>query len=760
MPSLRINRDAFFRPACVALAGLFLLASAPAVPAAPYFLEVSQASVAAAGYPETSRYFEVDLAGMRALMATAPRESFSERAPGLVLELPMPGGGSERFEIWESPIMHPELAARFPEARTYVGRGLDDRSATARLDVTMHGFHAMILSAGSTVFIDPMSVGNARDHVSHTKRGPAQVLGPRGSWTCDFVDDPEMAAEIERLAAEREGAPSLRTGEQLRTYRAAVAATGEYTNFHGGTVNAGMNAIITSMNRVTGIYEREVSVRMELIANNSLIVYTNPATDPYTNSNGFAMLGENQANLDSVIGNANYDIGHVFSTGGGGIAGLGVVCRANNKARGVTGLPAPVGDIFDVDYVSHEMGHQYGAHHTFNGNAGSCAGNRTASSAYEPGSGSTIMAYAGICGSQNIANSSGDYFHNRSFIQITAYTQSGSGSGCPVVTATGNNPPVPLAGNVGFTIPIETPFILEGSGSDPDGDAVTYCWEEYDLGPAGHPDFPSGDAPIFRSFNPKNQPARMFPKPPDVRNNQHTIGELLPTYARTLTFRFTVRDGLGGVDWDRTTVDVDENSGPFLVTGIGAVPWDGGETRTVTWDVAGTDLAPVSCATVNILLSTNGGRAFDYVLATGEPNDGSADVIVPGLSTLEGRVLVESADNLFFDMNNDDFEVTGDATGVEPLAGGTVALEVRPNPFAGRTSISFVLDRRQRVAIDVFDPAGRRVTTLVDGIRDAGAHDVDWAGRDHTGSRVAAGVYFVRMESGDETRLTRVVHLK
>jgi hypothetical protein len=505
-----------------------------------------------------------------------------------------------------------------------------------------------------------------------------------------------------------------------------------------------------------------MSIRMELIPNNHLIVYPNPATDPYTNGNGFTMLSQNQSNLDSVIGNANYDIGHVFSTGGGGVAGLGVVCRAGQKARGVTGLNAPVGDIFDVDFVSHEMGHQYGGSHTFNGDAGSCAGNRSSSSAYEPGSASTIMGYAGICGSQNIQSTSDDYFHVRSFVQITAYTQSGSGSTCPVVTATGNDAPLPVAGNVGLTIPIDTPFILEGSATDPNGDTMTYCWEQYDLGPAGHPDFPVGNAPIFRSFDPKNQPARMFPKPPDVRNNVHTIGELLPTYQRTLHFRFTVRDLFGGVDFDFTAVDVEETAGPFLVTSVGATPWNANATRTITWDVSGTDAAPVSCSSVNILLSTDGGRSFPIVIATGVPNDGSEVILVPVADTDEGRVKVEAADNVFFDLNDTNFTITNDATDVDDAAAvaSTLKLEVRPNPFTNRTRVVYSLTRRSPVVVSVFDTAGRRVGTLFRGVQEAGSQVAEWDGRDQTGAQVASGVYFVRMQSQNEVHMARVVHLE
>lgn len=749
-----------------ALLGLAAVLSIPAAPAraASPFVEISQLAAGAAGYPEASRYFTLEPQSMQALLAAAPREDFDAPAPGLVVTLPLPAGATERFEIWEQSVMHPELAAKYPEIRTYVGRGLDDAGATVRLDQTPAGFHAMVLSARRTMFIDPVHVGDDTRYVSYFKRPrfAESADRPEDGFPCEVVEEPGVAAEIGRLVATRENAPTLRTGQELRTYRAAIAATGEYTTFHGGTVASGLAAIVTVLNRVTGVYERDVSVRMELIPNNDLIVYTNSATDPYTNNSGGTMLGQNQSNLDSVIGNANYDIGHVFSTAGGGIAGLGVVCRTGQKARGVTGLLSPVGDKFAIDYVAHEMGHQYGGSHTFNGSEGSCSGNRTSSSAYEPGSGSTIMAYAGICGSQDIANNSDDYFHLRSFLQITAYTQSGLGSGCPTVAVTGNSPPVPVAGNAGFTIPVETPFVLDGSATDPDDDAMTYCWEEYDLGPAGHPDTPSGNAPIFKSFNPKTETFRTFPKLRDIRLNLHTIGELLPTYARTMNFRLTVRDNLGGADWDATSVNVDAGSGPFLVTSIGATPWNGGETRTITWDVAGTDVAPVSCSTVDILLSTDDGRdlVFDVPLLMGTPNDGSAVVNVPSMDVAEGRVMVRAADNIFFDFNDDTFTVTA-ATGAPQVAEAAApALAVSPNPFESRTTVSYSLAQRGPVTVDVFSAAGRRVGTLFGGTREAGTHTVTWDGRDAAGDAVASGIYFVRVSAGDDVRTARVVHLK
>ncbi|NNF17054.1 MAG: hypothetical protein HKN70_09920 [Gammaproteobacteria bacterium] len=572
------------------------------------------------------------------------------------IALPMPDGHFHLFDLADAPVMHKDLAKRYPEIRTWSGAAVDGSATWARVDHTPAGFHGMIRTPSGTVYIDPYQTSKGQavgDEYQVYFRANYRSAAPK-PFNCQVNEHKPVDA------SPLPGAMRTPVGSVLRTYRTAVATTGEYTSFHGGTVAAGLAAVVTAINRVSGIYESEIAVRFELIANNDSLIFTNSATDGYTNNNGFTMLSENQAKLDSLIGAANYDLGHVFSTGGGGVAGLGVVCRNGNKARGVTGLPSPIGDPFYVDYVAHELGHQFGANHSFNGTNGSCGANRNGGTAYEPGSGSTIMSYSGICGSHNLQNLSGAYFHTISFDEMVTYTNFGSGNACDAATSTGNNPPVVDAGPA-YVVPTGTPIQLSGSATDPDGDPLVYRWEQFDLGPAGGPNTPSGNAPIFRSFPATSDSTRSLPKLVNILGDFQTIGELLPTYSRTLTFRLTALDnqpGGGGVDYDTVSHTAFDTGSVFEVSSQNSFEsWMGGSTQTVTWNVANTNVFPISCSEVDIVLSSNGGTSFDFMLADNTPNDGSETVLVPEAPSNNGRVKVECSDNIFFDINNANIEL-------------------------------------------------------------------------------------------------------
>ena len=657
------------RFAAIALLGLGL--ALPAAAEGPFRPIDSPAE--AAGLPPTTiratavRPFRFDTRLFAVAMRTVASEAPSEvGTPSTLLELPHPDGGLERFRVIESPVMAPELAAKFPEIRSYRGQGVDDPSASVRFEVSPRGFSAMVLSASGAWYVDPWTRGVVDVVGSYHRRDALRDAGSR--FECEVPGTHEEGAGPDASATTTDLGPTpfplASVGPTLRTYRLALATTGEYSVAVCGaspTKACVAAELVVAVNRVTGIYEREVAVRMVLIAGNDAVIYLDGATDPYTNSNGSAMLGQNQTTLDSVIGSANYDLGHVFSTGGGGVAYLGVVCESGWKAGGVTGLPNPVGDPFYIDYVAHEMGHQWGANHTFNGSTGSCSGgNRNPGTAYEPGSGSTIMAYAGICSPQNLQPHSDPYFHAVSLDEIVDYSRDDWGNTCATVVPHPNELPVVSAGT-NYTIPHSTPFALTGSASDADGDTLTYAWEEWDRGPAGHPNSPSGDAPIFRSFPPTPSPTRTFPKLADLLANTATIGEVLPFSGRPpVDMRLTVRDnsapaGAFASAFMSLTI---ASSGPFRVTDPNtALVWNGPGPHAVTWDVAGTDAAPVSCAAVDILLSTDGGYSYPLTLLAAAPNDGSASIVVETPNTTKARVKVACSTNVFFDISNADFTI-------------------------------------------------------------------------------------------------------
>ena len=636
--------------------------------------------------------YRLDVATLTSILSAAPQE-FSGFAP-LEVFLPNPNGGFSRFAIVNSPIMAPELAAEFPEIKTYAGQGIDDPAATIRMDITPAGFHAQILSPSGTYYVDPYYHLDPEfyasyfrsdlvapdvhfdeqlfDHQHDHKPGDLiagsdpELTGQSGVDSASIQENkvPVMGPELAREPGVEipSGPPLGRSGTQLRTYRTAVAASGEYVAFHGGTVSLGQAAIVTAMNRVSGIYESELSIRLQLVANNSALVYTNAATDPYSNSNPDALLTQNQANIDTVIGSANYDIGHVFTTGGGGLAGLGVVGINGQKAKGETGSGAPVADAFYVDYVAHEMGHQFGGNHTFNGINGATDGNQNSGTAYEPGSGTTIQAYAGISGSDDLQDHSDPYFHSISFDEIINHVDSVI-PGVGLRTNTGNSVPTVEAG-ANYTIPAQTPFQLTAVGNDSNAaDILTYSWEERDLGPfqavsAGD----NGSSPLFRVFNPTTDPSRTFPRLSDLLNNTTVIGERLPTTTRKMDFRVTVRDnrtGGAGVNSDDMRVNVVNTGAAFAVTSPNtAVSLPGLSSQTVSWNVAGTTGSGINTAFVNILLSTDGGNTFSTVLAANVPNDGSESIVLPNLATSQARVKVEAVGNIFFDLSNVNFTVS------------------------------------------------------------------------------------------------------
>src|SRR6185436_19306406 len=625
--------------------------------------------------------------------------------------------------------------------------GISDPTATVRFDITQFGFHAMVISPKGTYFIDPPVLKEGADsYIVYFKK---DALKQDVEQQCLVAEQ----QELETMRNQNPNSPLKSINGELRTYRLALAADYEYTTYHGGTIAGALAAMITTMNRVNGVYEREFGIHMNMIANDTLLIYTT-AADPYTNNDGYQMLQENQTNCDNVIGTANYDMGHVFSTGGGGIAGLGVICNAGQKAWGVTGLNTPVGDGFDIDYVAHEMGHQFGGNHSFNSVTGACYGNRAASAAYEPGSASTIMGYAGICGVNDLQPHSDDYFHTKNFDEITDYTQTGNGSTCAVITTTVNSAPV-LTIPANYTIPLSTPFRLIASATDPDPDSLTFCWEEFDFGPAGSWIAPSGNAPIFRSFDPVQTGTRLFPKLLNILNNNVTVGEIKPSYARSLKFRCTVRDNIlsgAGVTYNNTPVQVTvaNTPGPFavLTPNVTGITWLAGTTETITWSVNGSDIAPVNTPNVNVLLSLDGGYNFTITLGSNVPNNGALSVTVPNVSTATARVMVEGAGNIFFDINDKNFAIN-------PLSieenNFSNSVTVFPNPVKDAVELIIANEEKGNIEILITDAIGKVCGNYIVHKNNEVVHF------NFNFSEQVPGIYFIKLRNEKSEAVKKVV---
>lgn len=603
--------------------------------------------------------FELNVAALKSTLNNTPQRFITSKSK-TVLTIPNAEGVLETYEVYENPTLAPELAARYPDIKSYIGIGIDNPTATAYFSISPLGFKSMVLSGDkSAVFIEPIS-SDLETYTVYRKSDKQQSLT---RFECSVIDTatPQIGASVLRPNAD---------DSVLRTFRLAMSCTGEYAVYFGGTKALALAAINNSITRCNGVFEKDFGARMIIIANTDLVIYTNAATDPYSASSSMSQWNSQlQTTLTSVIGDANYDIGHLFgATGGGGNAGcIGCICAAG-KGSGITS-PAdgvPSGDKFDIDYVAHEIGHQMGANHTFS------MSNEGTGTNMEPGSGSTIMGYAGIT-AQDVQPNSDAYFHAVSIQQVTNNIKAKT---CQTNVPTGNAVPTSNAG-LDYTIPKSTPFMLTGSGTDANGDVLTYNWEQFDnaastaTGTSSAASATRTSGPTFRSYNSSTSPVRIFPRIQSVLTGATTtsgseiVVEALPSVARTMNFRLTVRDNKAGGpanNSDDMIVTVNATAGPFTVSAPNtAVSFTGNSAQTITWNVAGTTANGVNCANVDILLSTDGGLTYPTTLIAATPNDGTQVVTIPNLAGATNRIMVKGTNHIFFDVSNTNFTITTSA---------------------------------------------------------------------------------------------------
>jgi len=658
-----------------------------------------QSNSTASSDRKSQRRLELNLPKLTQLLNAAS----SQQGDHKYLHLPLPSGQQMQFKVEPSIVMAPELAKRYPLIRTWKITNPENPAINGRIDLTPNGFHGLInTNAGERIFIDPDGDQSLNRYVSQNSHRDHDE-----NFNCQLHGDADPLISKQSPIANR---LANRVADPLRTYRIAIATTGEYTQLFGGTKSAALASVVTTVNRLNQVFERDLSVNLELVENNDQILYTSLHSDPYTNEDASAMVDENIVNINAAIGKDNYDIGHVFGTGNtGGLAFLSSAC-GTFKAGGVTGSNSPTGEAFNIDYVAHEIGHQLGASHTFNGHQLNCsAGNRAAETAVEPGSGSSIMGYAGICGTDNLQSNSDAFFHSASINQIKTYTQTALGSNCGTLNLRDNNAPTVSAGNH-YTIPAETPFKLTGTSSDSDADPVLHSWEQVDIGSAGGLYTDLGDNPLFRIWPPVSSASRFFPRLIDVLNNTTAIGETLPTTDRTMDFTLLTRDSKGGVSQDNTTLTVVNTGNPFEVLSQDtSTTLSANQSISVTWNVANTSSPPISCSRVNIGFIDYSGMATQLVSNT--PNDGSHSLTIPAniVRVQNAHIQVSCANNVFFAVSKGEIDVLG---GYPVLSANSPSIAEEDS---GVRNLTFILSlsatATENIAVDyeVTDPASSAI---------------------------------------------------
>ncbi len=666
------------------------------------------------------------------------------------ISIPNADGQLEEFEVFEASNFEPALQARFPEIRAFSGRGITDKYATLKMSLSPQGIQTMVFRAERPdEFMEPYS----QDHTVYAVFKSNRKTGSL-PWTCSTVD--RNMAEGLRTQVANSGVTG-RSGGDLKTMRLAQSVTAEYSNYFGATSSAQVSLVLAGINatltRCNGVYEKDLALHLNLISNTTSVIYYSASTDPYSAAStgaGGAWNSELQNTLTSVIGEANYDIGHLFgASGGGGNAGcIGCVCTNGSKGSGFTS-PAdgiPQGDNFDIDYVVHEVGHQLGANHTFSMSNEGTGVNK------EPGSGITIMGYAGIT-SYDLAPHSIAYYHQASIAQIQSNLASKT---CPVTTTITNSTPV-VGTLTNYTIPISTPFALTGSATDANTtDVLTYSWEQNDNASSSQTNGSSvasatkATGPNWISFAPTTSPTRYFPKLATILSGALISGpltggdasantEALSSVSRTLNFRLTVRDNapysstapvsVGQTQFKDMVVTVSNTSGPFQVTAPNtAVSWAGGSAQTITWNVANTTASPVSCANVKISLSTDGGQTFPTVLVATTANDGSEVVTIPNTPSTTARVKIESVGNIFFDISNANFTITagsacGTPTGLASSGITTTSANLSWTAVSGATSYAVDYKLNSSSTWTSFSTAQTATTASLTGLNSGSLYD-------------------------------------
>jgi len=669
------------------------------VPSGPRARTLQATSSQRTVIPSKYRTISLKKSAMESVLKRAPMEfTMTPEQANVQIDLPLPDGGFGRFLVMESPILPPNLAKKYPSIRTYSLQGISDPIATGRIELTSLGFRGLILSdkGRGSIAIDPYWQNNPQGNVSYYLKDSGLKMGnclTASLSTSQMQALRNVSSSIAPLATNNNKG-SAWAGGSLRKVRLAIACSGEFAQQVSGVSGSTPGNLITTLtfitgvaNRISAILTKDFGLSFQLVEAEDQLIALNPSTDLFPDNvfaNGRVIADINQTFIDNFVGSANYEFGHIFLGGtsswgisAGSTEGLvfGILGDASRKAKCVSARGSTDYSRTDFDLlVAHEMGHGLNANHTFSDRYEGGTGAQV-----EPGSGSTIMSYAGITATGNLQGDSDGYYSSKSLEQMITYASSAPGNAAYETINTGNVLPylTPLRN---YTIPAQTPFVLTASATDDNGDTLTYCWEEMDSAvrakdPTKNPR-DDGSSPLFRSFPPTLDPSRMFPQlnyvlnynniPPSGNGTSgssiYATGEYLPTTTRNMKFRVTVRDnslGSGGIVYADTTISSLATAGPFAITSFNTADrLVIGSTRMITWSVNNTGAgSTINCANVKISLSLDGGQNFPVVIAASAPNTGSYSFVVPNNATTQGRIKVEAVGNIFFDINNANFIV-------------------------------------------------------------------------------------------------------
>ena len=557
------------------------------------------------------------------------------------IEIPNLNGILESYEITENSNFSPELSKKYPNIKSYIGFS---KNGELRLSVSPDKIEGLILENNGKI--------NTLEKVNNLYN--TYEIKPKSSSSklnCLTKNDKTV---LNSILSENK-----KTDRKLRTYRIAISATGEYTKYYGGTKEKALAAINASLTRVNAILEREVAVHLNLVANNDKIIFTDAEKDPYSNSErgagDYLWSTELQETLTKIIGEDNYDLGHLLSAEGEGgySGGIGTVCENGQKGKGFSSPydNKPEGASFDIDYLTHEIGHQLGATHIFSNNEGTGTN-------VEPGSGSTIMGYAGIVdinnGIYNVQKNSDGYFNQVSIFQINSTLKN---KNCGIVTSLPNTPPN-VETKKSYIIPAKTPFTLKGTANGEHKENFTYAWEQLDSSETdnyslSNPESTTG--PLFRSFTPTKTPERTFPEWNKLlKHDLYSKFDALPKVSRELNFGLIARDGnsTGQSTANRVNVKViDSKTGFSIIQPKEFQSINSGEQLDIKWNVTDTDKAPINVSKVNIYLTEDG--INKTLLKEKTDNDGSETVTIPkDYSAKQAYIQVEAVDNIFFALSN------------------------------------------------------------------------------------------------------------